>query len=540
MRRPGRLLVAALILIAAVSCRARESAVSAPASKPVIQAVKLPDISRLPPVVQKQLQDQYGVLTQKQAGGSSTELGEAYGRMGMLLMAAEYLDEAAAAFSNAEALAPSEMRWPYYLGHIYQMRGDAAKSAAAFARAVRVDGKYSPALVYLGNAYLDQGKPEAADPLYAQALMQQPRLVAALFGRGRAALARRDFRSAIGYFEQALAIDPQANVVHYPLAMAYRGAGQVDRAEAHLAPNNVGELKPPDPVYDDMTVTLESAVAYELRGGRALESGQWNMALDLFRRGVELAPDEPQLRHKLATAMAMKGDRAGAFAMFEETTRRSPSFVKAHYSLGLMYAEAGQLARAEHEWTTALEYDMTYVEARLQLAELLRRTGRPAAALPQYEKVTELDPRLAEASYGKAMTLVQLRRYREARDALAEAMTRHPEHPAFAIALARVLAAAPDEQARDGARALQVLQALPPDAQRTLDWGVAMAMAFAESGRFDEAVQWQRQALSFVSGGAPALVAHLTEVLRRYERRLPCRTPWAAGEPMEMIDRPAA
>lgn len=539
-----RLLLALLVVALAVSCRSRESGdaradLTRSASQAALAPVTLPDLTRLPSAIQGQLRDQYSLLTQKQSSASPADLGEAYGRMGMLLMASEYLMEAEPALANAEALVPSEMRWPYYLGHLYLTKGDGAKSAAAFERAVRIDGSYAPALVYLGNAYLDQGKPDMADPLYQRALALQPRLVAALFGRGRAAMARRDFTAAISYFEQALAIDPQARVVHYPLAMAYRGAGQVDRAQAHLTPDNTGELKPPDPILDDMNAALESAVGYELRGGRALEQSRWDEAETLFRRGVELAPDEPGLRHKLGTALALKGDRAGALAAFEETARRSPKYVKAHYSLALLSAEAGDTRRAERELTTAIEYDPAYVEAHLQLGELLRHSGRPAAALPHYERVVELDPRMPEARYGKAMTLVQMRRYREARDSLAEGISRHPDHPAFAVALGRILAAAPDDQARDGGRALQVLQAVPADAQRTLDWGLAMAMALAETGRFEDAVMLQRQAVS-MTGGPPGMVAYLTEVLHRYERHLPCRTPWGAGEPMEMIDRPSA
>jgi tetratricopeptide (TPR) repeat protein len=370
-------------------------------------------------------------------------------------------------------------------------------------------------------------------------LAQQPQLVAALFGRGRAAMARRDYASAIGAFEQALAIDPQAKVVHYPLALAYRGAGQAEKAQAHLTPDNAGELKPPDPLLDDLNSAIESSVAYELRGARALDAGNWDSAIDLFKRGVDLAPDEPALRHKLGTALALKGDQRAALATFEETTRRSPKYAKAHYSLGLMYADMGQIARAVDELSTAVRVDPTYVEARLQLAELLRHTGRPQAALPEYERLTALDPRLASARYGEAMALVQLRRFRDARATLEEGLSRHPDHPAFAIALARVLAAAPDTPVRDGMRALQLLQGAPADAQRTLDWGIAMAMALAETGQYDQAADLQRQVVNLAAADAPA-ARRLTETLRLYEQKRPCRTPWSDVDAMEMIDRPSA
>jgi hypothetical protein len=55
-----------------------------------------------------------------------------------------------------------------------------------------------------------------------------------------------------------------------------------------------------------------------------------------------------------------------------------------------------------------------------------------------------------------------------------------------------------------------------------------MAMTQAELGQFGEAVTWQREALAAAGRlGRPELVARLTAVLQRYERRQPCRTPWS-------------
>jgi tetratricopeptide (TPR) repeat protein len=532
MKGRAWLLVLALCAMVGACKSPRPADGQSTAAAPRVQPVTMPDIGRNPPVVQQQLRDAYAALMKPAPGA------EDYGRVGIMFMAAEYFAEAEVALQDAEALAPSDMRWPYYLGHLYRMRGVTDKSAAAFERAVAANATYAPALVYLGNAYLDQGRPEAAEPLFAKALMQQPRLVAALFGLGRAALARHDYAAAITNLEQAIAIDPQAAAVHYPLGLAYRGAGQLDQAQVHLkAGVSGGEVKPPDPTLDEMNAALESSVAYEVRGARALDQGQWDTAVQLFQRGVDLAPGEPSLRHKLGTALAMKGDRAGAFRAFQETARRSPTFAKAHYSLALMYAERGDIGRAVAALSTALRVQPNYVEAHLQLAELLRHTGRPDEALAHYRAALDLDPRLAEAQYGVAMTSLQRGRYRDARDRLADGLSRHPDRPGFAVALARVLAAAPDDQVRDGARAIQLLQGVPADTQRTFDWGVAMAMALAETGRYADAARWQRQAIGF-SQDDPRLTRRLTETLHLYEQERPCRRPWSDADPMDLVDRP--
>ena len=505
----------------------------------VVKPVVLPDLTHSSPAAQKQIAQAYALLTQKPQNRTYPgDAAGAYGNYGMLLMAAEYYQEAETALLDAEALAPGDMRWPYYLAHLYRMRGDAAKSAAAFERAVNDKPDYAPALVWLGNAYLDQGRPEAAEPLFSKALMLAPNMAAALFGRGRAALARRDYPAAIADLEQALAADPGATAVHYPLALAYRGAGQIDKAQAHLQLQASGQVTPPDPVMQEVDSAIESPVAYELRAEHALQAGQWDAAIEALNKGLAIDPAVPALRHKLGTALAMKGDTRGALSAFQETIRRSPDFVKAYYSLALLYEGGGQIDRAADEFSRALNVDPNYVEARLQLAQLLRHTGRAAAAIPHFEKVLQLDPRVAAARYGYAMSLVQLRRYQQARDVLVEGTRLNADHPAFAVALARLLAASPDDTLRDGARALDLLQQVPAETQRTYDWGVAMAMALAETGRFDDAVKMQEQAVEFARSSAPLLQAQLTQTLHLYEQKRPCRQPWSEAEPMEMVDHP--
>src|SRR5262249_8233648 len=153
-------------------CQSQPSPGTPPkAAAPAVQPVAMPDIARNPPVVQQQLRDAYAALMKPNPGADD------YGRVGIMFMAAEYFMEAELALKDAEVLAPSDMRWPYYLGHLYRMRGAADKSAAAFERAVAANGSDGPALVYLANVYLDQGRPEQAEALYMKALSQQPRLV---------------------------------------------------------------------------------------------------------------------------------------------------------------------------------------------------------------------------------------------------------------------------------------------------------------------------------------------------------------------------
>jgi tetratricopeptide (TPR) repeat protein len=531
-----RAVVLGIVILCSTACRSTPPP-SKQSSAAVIRSVPLPDLANAAAPMQQLVRERHAAA--ERAGTSPTpdpSRARAWGELGMVLMATEYFREAETALQNAEALAPGEMRWPYYLGHLYRGRGEAQKSTAAFERAVRADGTYAPALVWLGNAYLDEGRPDAADPLFEKALSVDPRLVAAFLGRGRTALARSDYATAISYLERALTLDPDADAVHVPLALAYRGAGQTAKAQAHLRPQGASQLRPPDPIYEEVELLLETPVAFELRGAREMSEGRYDAAVATFQKGVALAPDEPALRHKLATALALRGDLKGALVAMRETVRRSPRFAKGHYSLGVLYLQASDWRHAAASFQDALRVEETYVEPRLQLAHLLRRTGQSAAALPHYMRLIELDPRVAESRFGYAMALVDVGRFAEARDQLQQGLQMFADRPGFGIALARVLAAAPDAAVRDGQRALSVLQSLPESAQHTLDYAVATAMSLAETGRFDEAASLQQQVLEQLPGTDPRLRQHLTESLLAYRQHRPLRRPWSDAEPMELAE----
>jgi tetratricopeptide (TPR) repeat protein len=440
--------VLALAVLAGVGCdrgsvsppsgSPASTAASSPVDRRSLKAVSFPDISGATPSVQKQLRDTEVAFNAKvqSPGISDAVLGKAYGEMGMLLMAAEYRQAAEPYLLNAQALDRQEIRWPYFLAHLYRLRGESPNAIIWFERSLQQQPDSMATLVWLGDAYLDQGRPANAEPLLMKALSQQPRSVPALFGLGRVALAKQDYGRAIDYLEQALAIDQHATLIHYSLAMAYRGAGNLERAEAHLKLRGPGQIRPPDPLMMELDTVLESAVAYEVRGARALDEGQWAEAAGYFRKGIELAPNEPSYRHKLGTALAMMGDGQGAFEQFELVASRWPTFAKGQYSLGVMLASSGRQREAVERFAAAVKADPTYVEPQVQMAETLRAMGRFQDALAAYDRAIRLDPRVAEARLGAAMALAGLRRYGDARDRLTEGMKLFPERSEFAQALA--------------------------------------------------------------------------------------------------------
>ena len=537
-----RIALGVLLVFVAACGSSKPSSPSVPFAA---REVSLPDLTRMDPPVQTQVKQRYATLMDKRkAGASGDELGAAYGEYAMLLHAAEYHEAAEPAYLNAQDLMPGDVRWPYYLGHLYKSIGQTQKAIDAFTRAVDRSPSEVAALIWLGRLYLEEGKPEVAEPLFRRAADLPPRNVAVMAGLGQAALARRDYKQAVTLLEEALAFDPSAASLHSPLANAYRGLGDEAQAEAHLKQWRNTDVLVPDRLRIDLDMSLESGLSYELRGVRALEARDFKAAEGFFRKGVELTPTTTalgrSLRHKLGTALVLQGDVAGAMARFEEVAKLAPAegldeaSAKANYSLGVVMASSGRMNDAVQRLSAAVKYNPNYAEALMALGDTLRQMGRFDASLKPYADVVRINPRAADARFGYAMALVRLRRYRDARDWLAEGARVQPDRAELSHALARLLAAAPDDGVRDGAQAMTLVQALMKGTKTTA-LGETMAMALAEQGQFADAVQVQRDVMSSAQkAGLEPDVRRMTDNLRRYERGQACRVPWRDDDPVHI------
>ena len=538
--RPVRSVRAAApaLLLCALACGAPEDRSTAdPMLDPPpglgLQPVPAPDFATMEAGVETQMREVHDALRDRigDPGATARELSRAYGAMANLLMAARDLRTAEPYYRNALALDPSDHRWAYYLGHLYRNRGPLAEAAASFEHARELAPDDVATLVWLGDAYLALGRPDDAQALFGRAVELDPRSAAAWYGAGRVALAAGEHRPAVEALERALDLNPGATATHYPLGLAWRGLGDLDRAEGHLAVPGTVEAQPPDPLMTALDDLLESAAAFEARGRYAFDAGQWAAAADLFERALALDPANAGLRHRLGRALWRMGDLRGAEDHLGRIGPEAAEFGAARIALAELLEETDRGDEAATLLATALERDPDDARARIAFAGILGRNGRPEEALAEYARVPELDPARADAAFGTAMNLVRLERYVEARDRLEQAADDFPVQVSrFTHPLARLLAAAPDDAVRDGRRALAIVEGLA-ETEQSLLLGETLAMALAEVGRYAEAATVQRDLIAAADrtglrDAATALAANL----RRYERGVPCRQPWAPEE----------
>jgi tetratricopeptide (TPR) repeat protein len=212
----------------------------------------------------------------------------------------------------------------------------------------------------------------------------------------------------------------------------------------------------------------------------------------------------------------------------------APNNDMAHYNLGLVLLQKGSEQQAIGEFDAAVSSNPGSDMARFQLANLLMRSGRYESALSHYSAILRADPSNEFARLMQCLALVKLKRYSEATDRLEESQAAMPESADLAQALARLLAACPDEKVRDGRRALALVKKLL-QTRKNFDLEVieCLPMALAEVGKFDEAARVQAKMIAELERSNREDIARLERVnLRLYENGRACRQPWRDDDPI--------
>jgi len=462
-------------------------------------------------------------------------LANAHGELGMRYHAYNLRNAARWHYKRAIEAEPDAFRWHYYLGRLLQQQTDLDAANASFLRAIAIEPDDVPTLVALGEYQRKRQQFQEASSRFQKALALKPDCVYAMVGLAQIAIAERRYEDALTLLQRGLGHQPDGSVMYYLSALAYRGKGETARAAEFMEKRNQarGATVLDDPLMDAIDALADEDKRLLLEADRAMAAGQRDEAIALYRRSLGYNPNNHEARVKLGYALLEARDLAGAAEQYEAALALSGGVAMVHYNLGGIYIEQGREAEGVAQFRQAVAFKPDFFEARLLLADAFRRQGDFDGAAEQYTAAVALRGEDTAARLGRALCLIRLDRWLEARAALEDDVAAQPDEPAFPHALARLLAAAPADEARQPERAAELLEPLVKSGQPTLELAETAAMAMASLGRFDLAVNWQRRAidLAYRANRAPA-VAALRENLARYERGEPCREPWRDDDPL--------
>lgn len=315
--------------------------------------------------------------------------------------------------------------------------------------------------------------------------------------------------------------------------------------------------------WDDALESIEailadqeaSAVALMVKGEILREQKKYDEALAVFARVHELAPEElSPLQHRGEIYRELQ-EYDKAIAEFSAILEQKPDALLPRIHRAEAHQRAEQTEQALDDVNWLLEQRADFIPAVRLKAEILAQTNKLQQAIDELKTFSGKGPQTAELSLQLALYHLIAKQPAQAIEAYSQALIVDPDnfmalrgrgdaylnvgdHPAAladferALAvnaddpellnnLAWLLATSPEEDVRDGARAIQ----LATKASEATNYEQAhvlstLAAAYAETGDFEEAQKWSQKAVDMNDATHGP---QLAEELESYKQQKPWR-----------------
>jgi tetratricopeptide (TPR) repeat protein len=361
------------------------------------------------------------------------------------------------------------------LGNALLKMGNVNEAIAHCQKALQIKPDYADAHYNLGIALLQKGHVDEAIAHLQKALQIKPDYAEAHNNLGSALCQKGSMNEAIMHFQKALQIKPDYAEAHCNFGIALIKKGSVDEAIVHY--QKALQIKP------------DYAEAHYNLGNALFKQGSVDEAITHYQKALQIKPDNAEAHNNLGNALFKQGSVDEAIVHYQKALQIKPDYAEAHNNLGSALCQKGNGAEAIAHFQKALQIKPDYAEAHNNLGKALLQKGSVAEAIVHYQKALQIKPDSAETQNN----------------------------------LAWVLATAPQASLRNGPQAVALAQQANqlaggenPIILRTL------AAAYAEAGRFSEAVETAQRALQLAAPPSnPALADAIRSQLKLYQAGLP-------------------
>jgi tetratricopeptide (TPR) repeat protein len=257
------------------------------------------------------------------------------------------------------------------------------------------------------------------------------------------------------------------------------------------------------------------------------KDGQADEAIPYFQKSLEINPANASAEYNLGDAFRESGKADEAITHYRKALQIKPDLVEAHFNLAVSFFQLGRMDEAIAQYRKVVEIKPDYAQAHNNLAVYLARQGRMDEAIQHFQKAVEIKPDFAEAQFNLASSYFLVGQMDKAILNFQKMLEIQPDHAQTQESLAWVLATCPQAALRDGNKAVGLAE------RANLLAGGAnpvfletLAAAYAEAGRFSEAVETAQHALRLLETQAGATLAgQLQAQLKLYQAGKPFHSP---------------
>jgi tetratricopeptide (TPR) repeat protein len=248
---------------------------------------------------------------------------------------------------------------------------------------------------------------------------------------------------------------------------------------------------------EDAESVVKDFLFYMRQGSNYNRQGKYDEAISSFTRAIELYP---------------KGDVAYNIKLLSGACNRRgwAYYKKRQYDLAISdYTKAINIESGNELAFKGFKGELAFNNRGLAYLE----TGQNELAISDFSKSVELNPTGYMVYYYRGLAFYRIGLFNKAISDYDKAMDMAPHHAIILNQKAWMLATCPDAKYRDGAKAIEIAKkAVELSPTPGLD---TLAAAYAEAGRFDDAITTQEMSISILrKEGKPQ------EIITRYEERL--------------------
>ena len=391
----------------------------------------------------------------------------AYHNLGLALVKQERFEEAIGYYYEILRIIPNYVYAYYLIGDALSKQGKYEEAKAHYEEALRINPDYAEVHNNLGNVLLKQDKPEEAILHYKEMLRIDPGFAKAYYNLGNIFSQQGRYEEAITHYKKALRIDPDYAKAYHNLGIALARDGNFEDTISYykeILRNNPG-----------------SAEAHNNLGELLFRQEKPDEAIGHYFEALRIDPDYDDAHYNLGVALEKKGGNKDAIFHYEEALRANPNHVKAHENLGVILSRQGRYNSAIAHFSEVLRINPDDADVHYNIALTLDLQGRIENSITEYREVLRLEPNMLEALDN----------------------------------LAWIFATSKNPNFRNAAEAVKLAEkacALTAHEQPLmLD---TLAAAYAESGRFDNALQTAQKAMEIASSNG------LVGLARKIEKRM--------------------
>jgi tetratricopeptide (TPR) repeat protein len=404
----------------------------------------------------------------------------AHNNLGLILLDKGLAGEAAAHFQNALAIRPEYPGAYNNLGMALMQKGQINEAIADFQKALQLDPNYAEAFNNLGAALLRKGQTDEAIASCQKALQIKPGYAEACNNLGSALLQKGQTDEAMVQFQKALQLNPDYAEAQYNLANAWLKKGRGDQAIIEF--QKVLEIRP------------DYADAHNNLGNLLFQKREVDQAIAQYRAVLAIKPDNVDAWDNLGLALLQKGQTDEAMACYQKALQINPDDADIHNKLGYILLHQGKIDEAIAQFQKALTINSDFADAHRNLGDALVQKEQVDEGILHLQKALAIQPGLAEAQSDLSH-------------------------------IAWIMATSPDASVRNGTRAVELARQTDRlSGGKNPVMAATLAAAYAEAGRFPEAVTAAQRAMQLAASQTnAALASALESQMKFYRAGLPFR-----------------